>query len=137
MLKYLNLVPTIKETLLELHNNERRKRGIPLLNHNDALERAAQKHSVWMVARSNLTHNEPGHPVEKRVGDEGYNWTWVGENIADSPHNNPQEIMVAWMKSTGHRANVLNGHFKDVGFGIEQDQKGVWWWCVDFASHTE
>ncbi len=124
---------TIKKRLLELHNFERTNRGTKVLKRDPRLDLAAQKHNDYMVARNNLSHNEPGRDVGKRVTEAGYMWTWVGENIAKGQRN-ADEVMNSWMDSSGHRANILNGHYEDVGFGVTKDSNGTWWWTTDFGA---
>jgi uncharacterized protein YkwD len=55
-----------------------------------------------------------GYISSSRVGYE------VGENIAWGTQNlaSPREIVAAWMASPGHRANILDPHFRDTGIGV-------------------
>jgi uncharacterized protein YkwD len=122
----------IKNRLYELHNQERRRRNVPLLNRNVKLDRAAQDHNDWMIKNNRLSH---GKDVGERVRKQGYNWSWVGENIAMG-YKTPETVMSGWMDSSGHRANILNGRFKDVGFGVTQDSQGRWWWTTDFGTES-
>jgi len=124
----------IKEELLKAHNNERAKKGVRPLGYNKKLDAAAQKHTEWMAINRNLDHNEGRHSVGDRVTDEDYQWSWVGENIAEG-QGDTAEVMDSWMHSSGHRANILNGHYQEVGFGYAKDRNGTIYWTADFASN--
>lgn len=128
-------VPTdteqIKQRLLALHNQQRAAKGLSALARVVELDRAAQLHNDYMVKNNNLTHDEPRRDIGVRAKDQGYNWSWVGENIAQGQRT-AEEVMNDWMNSSGHRANILSGNYKDVGFGVTQ-AGNVWWWTVDFG----
>lgn len=121
-----------KQRLLELHNQERLQRGLPPLNRVVELDRSAQLHNDYMVRSQRLTHDEPGgRSIGYRVREQGYNWNYVGENIAYGQRT-PEEVMDSWMNSSGHRANILSPNFKDVGFGVTKSGN-TWWWTVNFG----
>jgi uncharacterized protein YkwD len=122
----------IKRKLLLLHNDIRNSHGLVMFTRKDELDRAAQKHNDYMVAHHNLTHDEFLHSLEKRISEEGYRWSTIGENIAEG-QNSPAQVMDSWMHSPGHRANILNRSFQDIGFGVTCDSNGIWWWTVDFG----
>ncbi len=121
---------SIRQQLLALHNKERTSRGIAALTRSPALDIAAQLHNDYMVANNTLTHDEPRRDVGTRVKEQGYNWMWVGENIARGQVS-PEDVMKSWMNSSGHRDNILNAHYKEIGFG----NSGVWW-TTDFGSRA-
>ena len=56
---------------------------------------------------------EPGQRIEK----QGYDWSWWGENIAWG-YPTPREVVEGWMSSPGHRSNILNAKFADLGVGV-------------------
>ena len=45
----------------------------------------------------------------------------------------PPEAMESWMQSTGHRANILNGQFTEVGLGVAANERGMRYWTQVFA----
>ena len=55
-----------------------------------------------------------------------------GENIAYG-QSSPQAVMEGWMNSSGHRANILNSNFKNIGVGLYQDERGVNHWVQLFT----
>jgi hypothetical protein len=63
-----------------------------------------------------------------RITREGYVASTGGENIAQG-YRNPREVVAGWMSSSGHRANILNRNFREVGYGVSGT-----YWCVVFAS---
>ena len=114
--------------LLQLHNNHRRSLGLSALNLNQALNNAAQKHSNWMLQNKNLSHFEGGRGPGDRITSEGYKWASYGENIA-SGYATQQAVFQGWLNSSGHRANIENPRYKDVGFGVAGK-----YWTTNFAT---
>jgi uncharacterized protein YkwD len=110
-----------------LLNASRRKFRLPRLRGNPRLLRAAEGHSRSMVQLGYFSHVEPGGVgLVDRVLRAGYlirvtKWT-VGENLGFGigPASSPKAMMRAWMASTGHRANILNGRYNEVGLGVVQ-----------------
>ena len=90
-----------------------------------ALDGAARWQSHDMVARGYFDHERPGGPsLVKRIRGTGYlhgarSWA-VGENIgwAEGGLSTSRSIVAAWMESSGHRANILNGRYRHIGIGI-------------------
>jgi uncharacterized protein YkwD len=115
------------KAIFRLLNHERVKRGLRPLRHSAALDESAGWQSRDMVARGYFDHSRPGGPsLSQRIRRTGYlsgarSWA-LGENIAwgEGSLSTPQSIMRAWMKSPGHRANILRRRFKHVGIGLEQ-----------------
>ncbi len=108
-----------------LLNQERAERGVRRLHGSELLRAAATRHSNDMVARTYFDHDGPaGGTLVTRVTRTGYinprmAWT-VGENIGwgSGSLGTPKAMVEAWMASPGHRANLLNPAFEDVGVGI-------------------
>lgn len=124
---------SLKMRLLELHNQKRSEGRLSPLKPRTELSRAAQRHNDWMAKNNRLSHDEPGRGIGERVREEGYNWLWVGENIAMG-YATPEAAVEGWMSSRGHRANIMNGRFTDVGFGVTKDEKNQWWWTANFGT---
>jgi uncharacterized protein YkwD len=114
-----------RKSLLCMLNLQRRARGLPRLRSNRRLLKAAERHSRSMVVRGYFSHVEPGGgSMFDRVTRSGYlrnvrNWS-IGENIAYGwgSASSPSAITRSWMASTPHRANILDGKFREVGLGI-------------------
>ncbi len=99
-----------------------------MLNLNPLLNTAAQKHSNWMHENNTMNHFENGKGPGDRISAEGYIWRAYGENIAMGSQT-PQGVFQLWLNSPGHRANIENPSFRDVGFGASGT-----FWTTDFAS---
>ncbi|MFF9197659.1 sigma-70 family RNA polymerase sigma factor [Streptomyces sp. NPDC014779] len=114
------------QQVIDLTNAERAKAGCGPLTAHPLLTRAAQGHSDDMAARNFFDHTNPdGADPGDRVTATGYQWSTYGENIAKGQRT-PAEVMDAWMNSPGHRANILNCSFKEIGIGIH-DAGGPYW----------
>ncbi|MFD8013761.1 CAP domain-containing protein [Streptomyces sp. NPDC058955] len=117
---------TAAEQVISLVNAERAKAGCGPLTANATLTSAAQGHSDDMAARDFFDHTNPdGDGPGERVTAAGYPWTTYGENIAKG-QTTPEQVMDAWMNSPGHRANILNCDFKEIGVGIHTDGGPYW-----------
>ncbi|WP_371619208.1 sigma-70 family RNA polymerase sigma factor [Streptomyces sp. NBC_00454] len=113
--------------VIALVNSERAAAGCGPLKDDAQLRTAAQGHSDDMAQRNYFSHTDPdGGDPGKRTTAAGYRWSTYGENIAMGQQT-PQQVMDAWMKSQGHRENILNCSFKDIGVGIHQGPGGPWW----------
>lgn len=113
--------------VLAIVNNERAKAGCKALTVDGRLAAAARKHSADMVARHYFSHTTPdGVSMAQRINNEGYRWSTIGENIA-AGQPNATDVMKAWMNSPGHRANILNCKFQQIGIGVAFDgRRPVW-----------
>ncbi|GJL76829.1 CAP domain-containing protein [Nitrosomonas sp.] len=119
-----------EQFMLELINAERSKTGAQPLAFNGDLNESSETHSSWMIATDTFSHTGAGgsNPGD-RMTTAGYNfsgsWTW-GENIAWMSTRAPagladevQQLHTMLMNSAGHRANILNGSFREIGVGFE------------------
>ncbi|GAA3148290.1 sigma-70 family RNA polymerase sigma factor [Streptomyces rectiviolaceus] len=115
------------EEVTRLANAERAKSGCGPLTLNSKLGNAAQGHSDDMAERDFFDHTNPdGEDPGDRVTAAGYKWSTYGENIA-AGQRTPAAVMDSWMNSSGHRANILNCSFKEIGIGYRQGSGGPWW----------
>ncbi|MEU7551449.1 sigma-70 family RNA polymerase sigma factor [Streptomyces sp. NPDC044571] len=113
--------------VIALVNEERAAAGCGPLKEDSQLRSAAQGHSDDMANRDFFSHTNPdGADPGKRTTVAGYRWSTYGENIAKGQQT-AASVMDAWMKSPGHRANILNCSFKDIGVGMHQGPGGPWW----------
>ncbi|MFI7367308.1 sigma-70 family RNA polymerase sigma factor [Streptomyces sp. NPDC050149] len=119
--------------IVALVNKQRAAAGCGALTEDAQLTDAAQRHSDDMAARNFFEHTNPdGAGPGQRVTDAGYRWSAYGENIARGQQT-PQSVMESWMNSPGHRANILNCSFKNIGIGIHRASGGPWW-TQDFGA---
>ncbi|MGJ5757036.1 CAP domain-containing protein [Streptomyces galbus] len=119
--------------MLALVNQERRTAGCAPLTQNDRLRDAAQAHSDDMAGRDFFDHVNPdGADPGRRITAAGYRWSTYGENIAKGQQT-ARSVMTSWMNSPGHRANILNCAFKNLGVGVHQGDGGPYW-TQDFGT---
>src|SRR3954452_24774056 len=110
----------VKDTLC-LRNKQRHAHGLKKLRENKRLDVASQRHANDMARRNYFAHGDFVGRIRAANYLHGANRGYtLGENIAwgswDS--STPANIVVAWMHSPGHRANILNGRFHEIGLGV-------------------
>ena len=107
--------------LLELINAERQSQGLNAYRLQSQLQSAARRHSQDMACNGFLSHTgSDGSSVRDRVEQEGYDWSWIGENIfatGDASSSAPQRAFDWWMNSAPHRANLLSPNYTEIGLG--------------------
>lgn len=104
--------------LLDGTNTQRASNGLGGLRLNTALNQAAQAKAADMVADNYWAHTSPsGDTPWTFINASGYSYATAGENLAYG-FSTSDETISGWMNSAGHRANILNGSYADVGFGI-------------------
>lgn len=97
--------------------------------------RAAQLQAEQVAKLGRLDHNVPGakYPtLRDRVDAVDYRWQAVGENLAFGQRNAAQATGT-WMRSAGHRANILNRRFTDIGAAHFVDRRGRPYYVQVFA----
>jgi len=116
---------TTEDDFLILINNERVSVGAGPLSINGNLHTAAQLHSQDMIDQDYFSHTSlDGRTYIDRINDAGYSgYTALGENIAyHSGQADAQQVFDMWMGSSGHRANMLNSNFNELGLGVVTGQ---------------
>jgi uncharacterized protein YkwD len=118
-------VAAVAEATLCLLNGERADQGLAPLAANDKLATAAAAYAQDLVAGSYFSHTgRDGSDVLDRIERTGYirdDRPWrVGENLAwgTGALATPASIVRAWMNSPGHRANILNARYREIGVGV-------------------
>ena len=121
-----------QQQVLDLVNAERTKRGISALTLDSNVSSVATKKSQDMVNKNYFDHTSPtyGSPFDM-MKQFGISYRTAGENIAKG-QKTPQEVVTAWMNSEGHRKNILNPNFTNLGVGIAKDSKGTTYWTQMF-----
>ena len=110
-----------EQQVVDLTNEERAKYGLSPLQIDRELSRVAREKSNDMAKNGYFSHNSPvyGSPFDM-MKNYGITYRTAGENIAKGQRT-PEEVVNAWMNSSGHRANILNGDFTHIGVGfVEQ-----------------
>ena len=127
----MSLASPLEQQMLDLINQERANANLAPLTFNNDLNEASEDHSSWMLDTDTFSHTGQGDSsAGDRIVAAGYqlegNWTW-GENIgwqsergAPGLEDDVADIHQSLMNSPGHRANILNPDFEEIGIGIEQ-----------------
>jgi len=115
----------VRSATLCLLNAQRRAHGLHKLRVNGRLRHAAAGYARLMVKRNFFAHEGPGGstPLSRIKGTrylKGVRAWSIGENLAwgTGSYATPRATVRAWMHSPGHRANILNGGFREIGIGI-------------------
>ncbi|MER5224502.1 CAP domain-containing protein, partial [Streptomyces flaveus] len=117
--------------IVQLVNAERSKVGCSPVTLNAVLTKAAQAHSKDMAAHQNMSHTgSDGSSPGNRITRAGYSWSTYGENVAYG-YATPEQVMAGWMSSPGHKANILNCAFKEIGVGLAQPDS---YWTQNFGT---
>ena len=114
------LAAVIQSEILHLTNAERAQNSVGTLKENTLLDRSAQAKADDMATRGYFAHNSPdGKQPWSWITAAGYNYRYAGENLAvrfvDS-----KDVVVAWMASPTHRANIVKPNYTEVGVGLAQ-----------------
>lgn len=104
--------------LLAQTNTQRTSNSLGAFALNATLSEAAQAKADDMVQRDYWSHTTPdGDEPWAFINQTGYQYEAAGENLAYGFTTNAQAV-AGWMNSPGHRANILNASYSEVGFGI-------------------
>lgn len=119
--------------VIALTNTERATHGLPPLAPDTPLTAAAQGHSADMVARDFYAHTSPeGRRPWDRAAAAGSGLRTIGENIACGQRS-PAEVVLGWMNSPGHRANILKRDFTRIGIGLAGGGRAGTYWTQLFG----
>jgi len=110
-------VLAFENEVIRLVNEQRAKNGLKALTANWELSRVARYKSQDMADNRYFSHTSPtyGTPFQM-IKAFGLSYRTAGENIAYGQRT-PQAVMNDWMNSSGHRANILNGAYTQIGVG--------------------
>lgn len=125
-----------EKEMLRLTNGERKKEGLEPLKPNVKLFAAARSHCANMAKQDKLDHTLDDRTFVDRIKTEGYRFGHAGENIAWN-QKTPQEAVESWMRSPGHKANLLGKEYTEVGLAVAKNAKGERYWVQVFARPLE
>lgn len=135
-----NTLHPFEQEALDLVNQERASAGCNPVTANEKLAAAARGHSDDMAVNDFFSHTGSDNAsFVDRVERQGYSWSRLGENIA-AGYSTPASVMNGWMNSSGHRANILNCAFTEIGIGytyLANDTGSInyrHYWTQDFAT---
>ena len=110
-------VLSYESEVIRLVNEVRRENGLKALTANWELSRVARYKSQDMLNKGYFSHTSPtyGTPFQM-IKAFGLSFQTAGENIARG-YPTPQAVVNGWMNSSGHRANILNASYTQIGVG--------------------
>lgn len=119
---------SVIQEVVNIVNHERSKAGLSPLRIHSQLNAAAQAHSDDMARNNFMSHTgSDGSSMGDRIKRHGYNYRTAGENVA-AGQRSPQDVMRSWMNSSGHRQNILNPNFRDIGVAYANGGSfGIYW----------
>lgn len=107
------------DEVLKLVNEARAEAGVPALELDASLRKAAQVRAAECV--ETFSHTRPnGTSYKTAITEAGVESKYTGENVATG-HTSPKQVVDRLMKSEEHRANILNANFTKIGIGLEKN----------------
>ncbi|MGH3715285.1 MAG: CAP domain-containing protein, partial [Micromonosporaceae bacterium] len=114
----------VEDEVVRLANRERADAGCRPLASEGRLHQAALAHARDMARRNFFDHTNPdGEDAGDRIDRTGYAWRGWGENIA-AGQQSAEDVMRSWMNSQGHRDNILNCGYAEIGVAMVTDDDG-------------
>jgi len=108
---------SLESEAVELTNQERIINGLHGLRGNDQLAVSSRGHAIDMATNDYFSHDSlDGRAFSDRISAAGYTYASCAENIA-AGYADAEAVVNGWMNSPGHRANILNEDFCDIGVG--------------------
>jgi hypothetical protein len=112
--------PVSSTLIIDLTNRERSALSLPALKHNPTLSQAAALKAKDMATRGYFSHNTPeGKTPWQFMTEAGYAYQSAGENLAVDFYDSEAAVR-AWMNSPGHRANIVNNTYVEIGVAFER-----------------
>ncbi|MCW2594329.1 MAG: hypothetical protein JWP39_217 [Jatrophihabitans sp.] len=133
---------TIGSLVQVVLNTERALHGLKPLTMRSSLMLSARRHNVAMARANTMSHQVRGEDYfGKRIEKAGYHWDWAGENIAWNSQMTSGGVIVLQRlmynekaPHNGHRTNILNKHFSDIGVDVYLDRvHHKVWLTTDFG----
>jgi len=124
--------------IIDATNKERVALGLTPLTPNDKLSASAKLKVDDMVSKGYFEHVSPTGVTVSDLGNTvGYNYVIMGENLALGNFTGADDLVQAWMKSPGHRANILNTSYMEIGIYAAQGEyqgRKVWFAVQHFGT---
>jgi uncharacterized protein YkwD len=130
----VSFLSEMERTIYHLTNQVRRRFGLPTLNWETSLRDLARAHSADMLLRNYFSHDNPDGqtPHDRILAGYRFPLSMSGENIWGGTGHDPGDagrlariIVDSWMSSAGHRKNLLNPDFTDIGVGVATRGKEI------------
>lgn len=122
-----------EQRVTDLINAERAKVGLGALRYSGQLDAAAEGHDLMQAATGTMAHEglgdaDPG----SRIRAQGFSSAW-GENVATG-QTSPEQVVAEWMASPGHRRNILDPAFTQLGVAFTTGLDGRTYWAQSFGA---
>ena len=121
-----------EQQIVELTNQQREQNGLATQTVSPQLLATAREHSTAMASAQTLAHTLNGSSMTNRIKGSGYQYFAIGENVAFNQPT-PEQVVKSWMESPGHRANILNKTYTEIGVSIVNDADGNPYYTQDFG----
>jgi uncharacterized protein YkwD len=109
------------DEILIFTNKERLSESLKPLSANHILDKIAGLRADDLFANQYFEHVSPdGQSASGLAQDIGYDYLLIGENLALGNFDGEKGIVSAWMESPGHRANILNGKYTELGISLKE-----------------
>lgn len=107
--------------ILNYTNQERQSLSAETLIPNTTLDAVASSRADDLFTNQYFEHESPDHQSAPDLAKKfDYNYSLIGENLALGNFENEKAIVEAWMKSPGHRANILNPEYRELGVSVKE-----------------
>lgn len=123
-----------QDAIMSLVNQERGRAGLAPVRRNTTLEAQAGQYACEMIHYDFFDHVNPvtRTTLGERASQFGYDYSVVGENLA-AGQTSPEQVFADWMNSPGHRQNILDGRFTELGVGIRAGGDYGLYWVQEFG----
>ncbi|AXT85410.1 hypothetical protein C6I20_09565 [Aeromicrobium sp. A1-2] len=111
---------TYENQIISSSNVQRTKQHLVELKKQSCVDKYAERQARWMASHRKLQHQS------MRTVLKACKLTGVAENIAYG-YSSGSKTVTAWMRSSGHRRNLLTSKMRYIGVGAYKDSRGVWW----------
>ncbi len=123
----VNTAADYPQRVLELVNVERTANGLSALKMHSELSKVAYEKSRDLAIYDYFAHTSLNYGSPFDIMQQfGISYGYAGENIAMG-HKTPEAVVKAWMESPGHRQNILNVDFRNIGIGVYNDNGTIYW----------
>jgi uncharacterized protein YkwD len=123
-----------REEILRLVNQARADAGLRPVFQSLTLQDQAEQYACEMIHYDYFDHVNPvtGSTLGERAAEFGYDFLVVGENLA-AGQSTPQQVFDDWMSSPGHRQNILDHRFVELGIGVRTGGRYRVYWVQEFG----
>lgn len=121
--------------IIDLTNQARVEAGLAPLRVSTSLTAAARLHAGNMARLDRMEHTLEGvaqPTLVSRAEHVGFDYSWLGENIAFN-YWTAAQVVSAWLDSPGHRANILNANYTEIGVAVALNSQGEPYSCQVFG----